>query len=297
MPLKKTILLLVASTLCATALCQNDFISKGINAEQLGLYDRAIDYFRQASASEPDNALPYLLIGKMQHKRSHFSEAAESLRQAVSLNDTLAEAYELLICSYIENDDFDGSKSGHFNGIDELERLCERAIELNPQSASNYCSMALINNHRKNFTNAINWVKKAIEIDPKLPRATNTLGVIYFNRGNDNDALAQFRKTLANDPDNIDAYYNLGVMYTLKNNYETAITHLRKGLQRDNKSIKLYYFLGIAYMQRGDDKRAIQCYETILSLDSTYLPAYNRLGAVYAHKPLCRYYCWGLDSR
>ena len=256
-------------------------VDKGLNAEKLGLPSRAEDYYRQAISEDPQNPLPYFLLGKSQQKRSHLDEAADMLRQAVSLNEDYAEAYECLVECYIDNDDFEGIKSGHFNGVDELIKMTSRAIELNPKSTSALCSMALIYNYKKSFTNALSWAKKALDTDSKNPRAINTLGVIYYNRGNDNEAMSQFKKTLDLDPDNIDAYLNLGVMYTRKNNHETAISYLRKGLQRDNKSIKLYYYLGIAFMQRGDDKRAIACYETIIGLDS---PAYNRLGAIYATK-------------
>ena len=158
--MKKNILFIALfSTLCGFAYSQHsDLIAKGINAEQLGLLDRAKGYYEQVAAAEPDNAEPLLMLGKLQEKRSHFSEAAVTLRQAVALNDTLAEAYEHLVYCYIENGDFDGSRSGHFNGVDDLQQLAERAIELNPQSTSAYCSMALIYNYRKNYTNAINWV-------------------------------------------------------------------------------------------------------------------------------------------
>ena len=267
--------------------CQTDskaLLDKGIKAEQLGLLERAENYYREACTAAPDEAEPLLRLGILQERRSHLRDAIATLHAAVTHNDTLAEAYQHLVNCVIEDGDFDGNRCGLFQGVDELIKMVERAIELSPDNTLNYCNMALIYNHQKNYTNALHWAKRAEEKDAKLPRVTNTLGVIYYNRGNDNEALTQFRKTLANDPDNIDAYYNLGVMYTRKNNFETAITHLKKGLQRDNKSIKLYYYLGIAYLQRGDDAKAIKCYETIIGLDSVYIPAYNRLGSIYGRK-------------
>lgn len=126
MKIKSAFLITLLLSVCCSAFCQNSNIDKGLNAEKLGLQDRALSYYQQAAADAPDDAVPQLLIGKLQLKRHHYDEAAIALRQATTLNDTLGEAYERLVFSYIENGDFDGSRSGHFNGVDELLQLAER---------------------------------------------------------------------------------------------------------------------------------------------------------------------------
>src|SRR5574344_1175930 len=274
------LLLFFASTL--TAFAQNELsveqmLEKGINAEQLGLFDLARDYYTQAQTNAPDNAEPNLRLGLLAERRCHYLQAINSFRSTIALNDTSAAAYEHLAYCLIEKEDF--------TDIANLTAITEQAIELTPSSASAYASMALIYCEQKNYTNAITWAKRALEAQPKYARGYNTLGIIYYHRGNDNDAITQFREALKIDPNNIDAYYNLGVMFVLRNNHETAISYLTKGLQRDNKSVKLYYYLGIAYIQRGDAQKAISCYETIIQqIDSLFTPAYNRLGAIYCSK-------------
>ena len=65
--MKKALLLLIVLSLCGTALCQSsDLIAKGQNAEKLDLLDRAQNYYEQAVAAEPDNAIPLLMLGKLQ---------------------------------------------------------------------------------------------------------------------------------------------------------------------------------------------------------------------------------------
>ncbi|MBR6418059.1 MAG: tetratricopeptide repeat protein, partial [Bacteroidales bacterium] len=126
----------------------SDLITKGLNAEKLGLDQRALDYYSQAVATDPQNPDAFILLGKLQMRRSHTSEAAESLHQALLISDTMSSALEHLLMCYIEMGDFEGHKSRHFNGVDELTAMCERALELNPQSANNMCSMALIYNYK-----------------------------------------------------------------------------------------------------------------------------------------------------
>ena len=55
------------------AIAQNDetqsLIDKGLNAEKLGLQDRALSYYNDAISAAPDNPQPYILIGKIQEKK------------------------------------------------------------------------------------------------------------------------------------------------------------------------------------------------------------------------------------
>ena len=47
-----------------------DLIAKGVNAEKIGLDQRALDYYSQAVAAAPDNPEPLLLLGKLQYRRA-----------------------------------------------------------------------------------------------------------------------------------------------------------------------------------------------------------------------------------
>ena len=112
-PMKKRLLLFLTTILiCSCAFCQGN-IAKGINAEKLGLLDRAQGYYQQAVTDEPDNAEPLLLLGKLQEKRNHLDEAIVSLYQAVTINDTLAEAniYANMAVIQYQIHDFEGSET------------------------------------------------------------------------------------------------------------------------------------------------------------------------------------------
>ena len=62
---KRLLLFLTTILICSCAFCQGN-IAKGLNAEKLGLLDRAQTYYQQAVTDEPDNAEPLLLLGKLQ---------------------------------------------------------------------------------------------------------------------------------------------------------------------------------------------------------------------------------------
>lgn len=265
-------------------------IANGKNAEKLGLTLRASEYYQQAAQIAPDAAEPYLCLGLLYEKQNHYGQAIAALHQAATLSDSTGDsiaalAHEHLAACFVDDGDFDGSKNGFITDSTELTGITERAIELNPRSASAHATMALILNHQRQFMPASTWAKKAIALDDKYPRGHNTYGIILYNQGKDNDAIKQFSQALTIDPRNDDAFYNLGVMYALRGNHETALKYLREGLKQNPRSVKLYYFMGLALIDRGNTQQAIECYLHIITkLDSTYTPAYNKLGAIYCKK-------------
>ncbi|MBQ9639445.1 MAG: tetratricopeptide repeat protein [Bacteroidales bacterium] len=281
-----TILLLIATACGAQAdLSAWKLVEQGRQAESLSLTMRAEEHYKQAAADSSEWHIPTLQLGLLYETMGYNDRAIQMLRQALSLCDTSATIYEHLVYNYIESNDYDGQKNGGIGSIEDLEHLAERALELNPHSTSACASMALIYNHRKNYTNAMHWANRALQEHDKSPRVYNTLGLICYNQGKDNNAISHFRKALELDDKNVDTYLNLGAMFTARGNHESAINYLRKGLQQSPKSIKLHYLLGKAYLQRGDVQRATLCYETIIQqLDSLYTPAYNMLGTIYNKK-------------
>lgn len=268
----------------------DELLEKGRNAESLSLNQRATAYYRQATQAAPGQAKTWLCLGLLLQRLDHCPEAIEALAQAVALGDSAADsvaaiANERLAECYVDDGDFDGSKNGGIGDSSDLIGIVERAIELNPGSASAHASMALILNHQRQYMPALSWARKAIELDGKYPRAYNAYGIILYNQGRDNEAIKQFRQALKADPQNDDAFYNLGVMYALRGNHETALKYLREGIGQNPHSVKLYYFMGVAYLDRGDAEKAIECYRHIIEgLDSSYTPAYNKLGAIYWKK-------------
>ncbi|MDY5969729.1 MAG: tetratricopeptide repeat protein [Bacteroidales bacterium] len=268
----------------------DELLEKGKNAERLALNRRATEYYLQATQAAPEQANAWLCLGMLLQRLSHYSEAIPALAKAATLADSAADsvaalANEHLAECYVDDGDFDGAKNGGIGDSSDLIGIVERAIELNPQSASAHASMALILNHQRQFMPALSWVKKAVELGGNNPRAYNAYGIVLYNQGRDNDAIKQFKMALKTDPDNDDAFYNLGVMHALRGNHETALKYLREGLKQNPNSVKLYYFMGVANLDRGNAEQAIKCYEHIIqNLDSTYTPAYNKLGAIYWKK-------------
>lgn len=275
-----TALLVAASTMMmAQVESFRDLINKGINAQELNLYDRAETYYRQAFQIAPDSAEALFRLAMLQESGEFHYSALENFNTGLlvisSLESSggqidLATVYEHMAYCAAEVKDFD-----------VVNKYAQLAIESNPSSASAMASFALFYNHQENYMNALSWANKAIAAVPKYARGYNVLGIINYSKGDDAEAIKNFRKAMQLDPKNVDAYYNLATMYCVRNNFESALTTAKKGIQIAPKSPRLYNVLAWAYRLKGENEKAIQSYKQVLELDSNNVDALNMMGVIY----------------
>lgn len=189
--------------------------------------NKAIDYFQQAIAKDPNYAAAYsgladcyILLGgygimPLLEALEHARTAAES---ALRLDDELAEAHTSL--GLIKT--FDG-----WNWV-ESRRQFERAIQLNPNYATAhhwYGDGYLAPIGR--VDDALAELRKAQELDPLSPVITADVGKeLYFARRYD-EAIAQFHRALELDPDSPQAHAGLENTYIEKGMYTEAAAELK----------------------------------------------------------------------
>ena len=164
---------------------------------------RAIDYFNQAIAKDPNYALAYAGLADSYTLLSVFSAASPqdsipqarvAAKKALELDNTLAEAH--------------ASSGRILSGYDyDFERAIaefERAIQLNPNYATSY---HWISNGpltaRGEFDRAITEGKRAVELDPLSMIDNADLGQIYFYARRYDEAISQIGKAIEIDPHSI----------------------------------------------------------------------------------------------
>src|SRR5437660_3283573 len=184
---------------------------------------RAIDYFNQAIAKDPNYALAYAGLADSYTLLSVFGAASPqdsipqarvAAKKALELDNTLAEAH--------------ASSGRILSGYDyDFERAIaefERAIQLNPNYATSY---HWISNGtltaRGEFDRAITEGKRAVELDPLSMIDNADLGQIYFYARRYDEAISQVGKAIEIDPHSYLAHYYLGQIYQLQGHLTEAI--------------------------------------------------------------------------
>jgi len=184
--------------------------------------DIALRYFELARDKDPNYALAYegialVWIGRQQQGLVPASEAGskakEAAMKALELDDTLAEAHNLLasIRAWVEWD-WEGG-----------ETAFQRAIELNPNypdARSGYSHLLFMMRHPEE---AMAQIERALELDPfnTLFQGFYAMDLNFARRYD--DAIVLLRETLSTAPNNLQVMSTLKSAYHHKGMYEEAV--------------------------------------------------------------------------
>jgi tetratricopeptide (TPR) repeat protein len=235
--------------------------------------NKAIAYFRQAIAKDPNYALAHASLALcfvqpgiygFVPSTETFPKAKEAALKALELDDTLAEAHTSL--AYIKAF-YEWDWSG-------AERESQRAIALNPSSADGHAgySTALLMMGRSE--EAVAELKRAVEFDPLSLLINWLLGAAFYCARQYDQAIEQELKTLELDPHFILGHFHLGQAYVQKSMYKEAVAEFEKALAIAPGNTLALTGLGYGY---GADGRRTEAQKVLDQLNEIskhkYVPA------------------------
>jgi eukaryotic-like serine/threonine-protein kinase len=211
---------------------------------------KAIDYFNQAIAEDPNYALAYAGLADCYDLLCEYSElspkesypkAKAAAIKALELDDTLGEAHTSLAYSLI-NYDWDWRSA---------EREYQRAIQLNPNYATAHQWYAECLSMLERHTEAITEIKRAQQLDPLSLIINQGVGGKYFYARRYDEAMAQFQRTVELYPHFPPTHQRLGWCYAQKRMYDEAIAEMKKAVDLSGNSTQMFAALGYAYATAG----------------------------------------------
>jgi TolB-like protein/Tfp pilus assembly protein PilF len=214
---------------------------------------KAIDYFNQAIAKDPNYALAYAGLADSYMLLPNYGGASTkeavaparaAVTKALELDDSLAEAH---------------ASFGLLNTLElHLEQAVgdfERAIQLNPNYATAHHWLMLGQLALGRFDQAIAEGKRATELDPLSLIINADFSWAYFCARRPDQAETQARKTLEIDPRFFLAHYYLGGISQFKGRLNEAISEFQKAVELNNDAYSLA-MLGRAYARAGKKDEA-----------------------------------------
>jgi TolB-like protein/DNA-binding winged helix-turn-helix (wHTH) protein len=188
------------------------------NQRNIDGFHKAVGYFNQAIAKDPNFALAYagladsytLLV--LYGEGSRLPEAKAAAEKALRLDDSLAEAHTSLAAVKILGD-WDWQSA---------EQEFHRAIELNPNFAqAHHWYGNLLLGPEGRHDEAIAELRLAQQLDPLSPIIQADLGFAYFLAGRYDMALQAYQKVLAANPDFIPVHFYLSQYYAQTGEYDS----------------------------------------------------------------------------
>jgi TolB-like protein/Flp pilus assembly protein TadD/class 3 adenylate cyclase len=227
---------------------------------------KAIDYFNQAIAKDPNYALAYAGLSdcfdllpqwSAASRAEYVPKAKAAAIKALQIDDSLAEAHTALAAALFSND----------LNLRESKREFERAIELDPNYAfAHYVFGYTVLPALGEFDRAIAELRRAVDLDPFSVIINANLGYVYIVARRYPEAIAQLRKTLELDPDFWTTHRNLGEALELSGQLEQAIAEYEKGYKFLNDDHALAY-VAHAYALKGEREKALQLVRQLQELE------------------------------
>jgi TolB-like protein/Tfp pilus assembly protein PilF len=214
---------------------------------------KAIEFFNQAIAKDPNYALAYAGLADSYLLLPNYGgaptadvvpPARAAVNKALELDESLAEANASL---------------GLLDTLDlRLERAIthfERAVQLKPNYATAHHWLGLGHLSLGHFDQAIAEGKRATELDPLSVIINADFAWTYACAHRLNEAEAQARKTLEIDPRFFLAHYYLGGVRQAKGQLPEAISEFQQAFDLNGDSYSLA-MLGQAYARAGNKAEA-----------------------------------------
>ena len=231
---------------------------------------RAIDYFNQAIAKDPNYALAYAGLAdsyallpewSTESPAEYLPKAKAAANKALALDNTLAEAHTSLAFLLFKSD----------GNLGESKREFERAIALNPNYAfAHYLFGFDVLLPLGEFDKAIAEVNRAIELDPFSVIFNANFGFCYVDARRYPEAIAQFRKAAELDPSLPLPHIGLAVAHELCGQREQAIIEYQKASdlgQHTDTPADWTDLLAHSYALKGERAKALQLLDQFKALE------------------------------
>lgn len=231
-------------------------------------FEKAIDYYEQAVAADPDYALAHAELaeafrwGEGNDPKQRRLQAETSARKALELDPNLAEAHFAL--AGIKRDAWDWEETG---------REYRRTLELNsnlPQAHSGYASyLSLMGRHDEASAEA----RRALELDPLSPRINGFASSVFLRAGRYSEALEAIRRILELNPNSPQAHARIGDVHAAKGMYREAIAKYQEAISLDgadapNREARL----GWIFVKAGERAKAEEILQKIRSTQNDVSP-------------------------
>jgi tetratricopeptide (TPR) repeat protein len=237
-----------------------------------GKLSQAIEAYRQAVLSDPQNPTNYIEMARLQVFASRYEDAKTSAENALLLNpnNSMAHAVKAWALDYL----------GDYL---EAEAAVKQALELDENNAYAYAYYAEILIDRGNFEEletAIALSHRAQALAPNALETHRIRGYVLYATGNYEEALKEYTAAIAINDKLWDLHYSMGAVYKLLGEYDQAVQEMLTAIALNPTNPDIPTDISRTYATIGQFGRAVQYAEQALSIDSSNANLHGNLGVM-----------------
>ena len=242
---------------------------------------RSLQYYRRSIEKDPNfgeghAALAYAYATApgwtFLSPKDAYPQAREAAEKALSIDDTIAEAH-FVIAEVLHEEDWNWSAA---------EKEYQRALQLNPSSATGHKLYAEYLTHASRYADALAQIREAQHLDPQSMITNSLVCYVYVHAHQYDNAVLECKKVLDLDPTFGPAHYFLGEAYSGKYLYEQAVVEHKAARHFCGDVSMMVAALASNYAASGNKREARKLLGELLQRSrQTYVSAYA-LAKVYA---------------
>jgi tetratricopeptide (TPR) repeat protein len=152
------------------------------------------------------------------------------------------------------------------NRLDEAERDFRQVLAVNPRAGDAYTNLGVVSMRRKQWTKALEVLRKAEHLMPREAGIRRNIGIVYFKQGEYLKAIPPFESVLRDQPDALQPRYLLGLCYFFAERWGDAANTLEPLWAQESGQPSYLYVLSIAahraHMKELDERATAQLVKT-----------------------------------
>ncbi len=247
------------------------FSNYGVILRNLGKTTEAEQSLRKAIELNPSFADAHSNLGLTLKDLGKLKEAEQSLRKAIELENNFAEA----MCNL-------GGLLIRLNKLEEAEKYTRKAIQLKPNLSNAHHNLGNILKKNNKLKEAELSMRKAIQHNPNLAEAHSDLGVILNDYGKLKEAELSTRKAIQLNPNLAAGYSNLGIILNYNGKLKEAELSTRKAIQLNPDLIEAHMTMGTILKELEKLEEAAISFEMALKKDPTRSEAIAELIQIFS---------------
>ena len=233
-----------------------------IRANEIILYDNAIDYFTNQIRANPSNEAAYTARGHIWKDKKEYDIALADYNESVRLDPGSEIVWSNRGNVWLDKKEYDKAIADY-----------GESIRLDPKHASAYRSRGSVWHEKKDYDRAIADYSESIRIDPQNADGFVGRGQCRYAKLDYDSAIADYREAIRVDPKSAIAYDNRGDVWYAKAEYDKAIDDYTEAIRVDQKFALAYKDRGYARAAKKDYDGAIVDYRKAIQLDPKFVGA------------------------
>lgn len=172
-------------------------------------YDKAIKYYLKKCEADPNSEPAHRFLGFAYLQKQDWSNTAEALKIAVSINDTIVSSHFWLAQS-LRNIDSVKAAIKEFEAVARLTEGKEKNYK--NEALETYSYLGQVYFDSRNYQAALAWLNRAVLLKPESININLLIASAYHSSGVNDAAIRYYRLVLQLDPSNASAKKGLRML-------------------------------------------------------------------------------------